>query len=1136
MVLDSPHAHRRVLALVAMAAEAASGRRLCLLGPVEMSQDGAPVALGGPIARLLFVQLALAKGRVVPDDQAIDAVWGEFAPDSVATALRVHMTHLRRALRPLNCTIERRHYGFRLADDIATDVIQLGELEKRVLADNVADALVAADDALTLWRGPSLTDLRRFPLGERLAAGLDRRQDSMVDRRLELLVKSGRPRDTLPDLHRLVRESPLNESRWALLAEALYRAGHQAESLAALGQARSVLSREAGLSPGPALRELHRRILHHQLDDVAPASQSPARQRTNVPKALEVHAPSRLVGREEQLRYLTGRLDQLTGKAASVVVAIHGESGVGKSALAAHFARAAARHGLRVLYGWAEQNAVRPLGVWATPLSELLGSRPRFRTSAQGMALQRVLGWQEAAAEPAVQDPAETSASRARMIEAVRHAAGTDDPQGGLVIVLDDVQWADELSVDVVRSIARHPLTRPLVIVLTERTGRPPRVAGPGVTDIQLLPLGEADIATWCNRGCDTWTSGVLGLTGGLPLLIDDLVQRSPIGGDLPRPPSLAGRKLLQDRVAGLQSRAANLLVTAAVLGPSFQFEHLIAVSRQAELELIEDLDAAVQVGILNYDLTDASRFRFAHDMLRLAALQDVSPLRQQRLHADVLRAVQDLPGPVAAQHALDGGRFVAPETRASQVLRGAGELLATFGFAQARDLLAAALDRGGDVGAAARAALLTALARAEAALGEPQTARAHLREAYDAAAAADEPETLAEVLLAEGMFGPEQAQDKAASARLTALLTALPAPAVDTRFRVLRQLAFTHVYGGRLVEAADVLDQAHRLAAELASADAAASLLYVDYMRCEFAGESEARAELVVRAGHLLSTHDNPQVRARFLGMSVLERMQEGAVDAAELGAAELAELGRRTGDPYTEWMGLAAGFSPPFLAGDLTRAYAAAERAAARGGQSEIFGAASAHGGQLFALAWASGRRDAIRQPAEAPDLEGPQLAWHAARALALTLAGHTEAARGELTGAHRLIPVVGAHWIGFVGLTLAVEAAVMLQAENVLADAEPILRRRKLDHAILGLGALDLGPVARYLALARLGLGDRDEALALLADVQADPRSGRIWQLRAGYDLAALGSAPRDVHLPVGGGTPWAWLPLASALRPS
>ena len=123
-----------------------------------------------------------------------------------------------------------------------------------------------------------------------------------------------------------------------------------------------------------------------------------------------------------------------------------------------------------------------------------------------------------------------------------------------------------------------------------------------------------------------------------------------------------------------------------------------------------------------------------------------------------------------------------------------------------------------------------------------------------------------------------------------------------------------------------------------------------------------------------------------------------------------------------------------------------------------------------------------------------------WPAALALALVHDGREDAAGEVLDGLAPRLPVEGVHWLGFVGVAVAVEAASSIGHRRVLAAACPVLDRRSDDHVVLGSGAMDYGPVDRYRALALAGLGHHDEARRLMERVASDRRSGRVWQRRA------------------------------------
>lgn len=1098
-----------------------------LLGPVEAGARASPVAVGGPIVRLLLVQLVLSGGRTVSDDQAIDAVWGEWPPDSVASALRVHMTKLRSSVRQLGWIVDRRHHGYAMVIGPARcDLDDLDEWEAEAASCAPAAALAAAEEALSLWRGPSLTDVRRLPLGERLAASFDRRYEGLVDRRLELLLQLGRTKEVLAPLDRLVREDPLNEARWAMLATALYRSGHPAQALRSLQDARKALAEHAGLSPGPLLRDLERKILHHEIDQLAPVPKPPVTVRSNeVPGDLDAQAPMRLIGRDEVLNDLADSLIDVRTRGASKVVRLHGESGVGKSAVVAHFARHAAAEA-HVLYGWAEQDAPHPFGVFTAPLKEVVAGAPELRDRP---VLERLLGWSAGDPMSGAQDPAVARASALDAVRSVLTAAVGDQP---LVVILDDVQWADELSISVLRSLARHPLARPLLMVAVERDGPASVVAGRGVTDLALRPLTSGDIASWAGRQqVDEWSTRALQLTGGLPLLLQDVLACTRDGEDLARIEPAVGQRFLVDRSAGLPAPAHDALAAAAVIGTSFRFEDVGALTDRDHLRLLEDLDSAQRAGILEYDRSHPGAFHFTHDLLRLAVLERTAPMQRMRLHARALKSIDDLPVLAAIHHAHAADLLVPPAVLVEVTEAAARALLDGYGFQSAKRILQTTLDKlGTAIGAKPRATLLMLLARATTGVGEGASARALFSEALELALEADDAPIVAEIVVSESYLGHDFAPDPGAPVRLERLLAELPAAARELRFHVLRQLVFTHLCEGRLDHADSALHRARSLAQELGTVSAEAAVLNLEHWRHEDAADPRRRREVVARIEELADLDPDPRVRSRLLGMRLVERLHQGDSARADQVAQELSDLGVACGDPNVEWLGLAARFNHPMLNGKVESAILAADLACTRGDQIGIEGVARAYGAQAYVVGWVTGDLLGFTQPLEALGFAGPDLLLGGARSLALAVSDRPREAAIELESIHLDIASAGT-WLHFVGLVLAVETAVMVGDLRVLERAVPVLRRRLGDHVVLGTGVLDLGPVARYLGLALHGVGQRDEAIDLLDSVGSDPASGALWQERAAIDLRRI-----DVEASWNGGTTaapnvWQWLHLAA-----
>ncbi|GFJ84020.1 AfsR/SARP family transcriptional regulator [Phytohabitans houttuyneae] len=257
-----------------------------------------------------------------------------------------------------------------------------GELDSQVFEERVAAALGLADEgrladavaelraALALWRGPALLGL----VGQSVqasAARLDEQRLAALEHRFELELRLGRHDDLVGDLAELVAAHPLRERLVGLLMLALHRAGRRADALQVYHQLRERLADELGLDPGPALRQRYAVLL--QDDPADPAEAGPAPQ---VPRQLPADV-SGFTGRREDLKRLDELLPDHDGRDTAVVIsAITGMAGIGKTALAVHWAhRVAGRFPDGQLYvdlrGHAHDEPVRPIDALAQFLRSL---------------------------------------------------------------------------------------------------------------------------------------------------------------------------------------------------------------------------------------------------------------------------------------------------------------------------------------------------------------------------------------------------------------------------------------------------------------------------------------------------------------------------------------------------------------------------------------------------------------------------------------------------------------------------------------------------------------------------------------------------------------------------------------------
>ncbi len=247
-----------------------------MLGPVEVLADDGPVPLGGPRQRAVVAMLALAAPAVVSTDRVVDGLWGESPPDKPLPTLQVFVSKLRKNLAALGgaAFLESRPPGYRLVvDPLETDVGRFADLTARARgAGDAAAALALLDEALGLWRGAALADVREQPFAAAEVVRLEELRLQAEEARVDLALRLGRPDGLVATLEELVHQHPTRERFWAQLMTALYRSDRQADALAAYGRARDRLADELGIDPGEALRQLEVAVLRHDPSLDAPAA------------------------------------------------------------------------------------------------------------------------------------------------------------------------------------------------------------------------------------------------------------------------------------------------------------------------------------------------------------------------------------------------------------------------------------------------------------------------------------------------------------------------------------------------------------------------------------------------------------------------------------------------------------------------------------------------------------------------------------------------------------------------------------------------------------------------------------------------------------------------------------------------
>ena len=317
---------------------------IAVLGPLSL--DGYDAVLGRR-DRVVLSALAVHPGQVVSFDRLVDVLWGDAPPPSAAKVLQGCVVRLRKVLGPR--AVETSPAGYRLM--VPLHEIDSQRFERAVerarglLADGAAErAAVVLTEALALWRGVPLVDLEGWDTARIEAGRLSELRLEADELYVEATLKAGHNDRVLAKAQAMVREAPLRERRWVLLARTQYQSGRQGDALRSLRRVRAVLGSELGLDPGPEIEQLEHAILKQDPSLVIAAAPDPD-PACPYPGLLPYGISDAVVffGREKDVTACLHRLRDFS------VLAVVGPSGSGKSSLVrAGVAAALERDGNRV--------------------------------------------------------------------------------------------------------------------------------------------------------------------------------------------------------------------------------------------------------------------------------------------------------------------------------------------------------------------------------------------------------------------------------------------------------------------------------------------------------------------------------------------------------------------------------------------------------------------------------------------------------------------------------------------------------------------------------------------------------------------------------------------------------------------
>jgi DNA-binding SARP family transcriptional activator/tetratricopeptide (TPR) repeat protein len=478
-----------------------------LLGPLTVRHKGAVVSIAQGRQRHLLAALLLDANHLVTTAQLTHVLWGATPPTSVRAALHNQVRRLRDAL----CEVGRE----RIRTQPGGYFIHLepGELDVMRLQDLLASAQTAAREgaweqasglaasAVLLWRGEPLADVDSEVLALRIPH-LTEIYLQAAETRLEAEVRLGHHAEVVSELRRFASDHPLREHLHALVMLALYRCGRQGEALAAYQTARRILIGELGSEPGQELKQLHQRILSRDPELGVPGPTLVTESQIMITPRELPGAVGHFTGRVQELAMLTGLLDGAgyDGPGALMISAIGGTAGVGKTALAVHWAhQVAGRFPDGQLY--ANLHGFDPTGTPATPDKVIRTFLDALRVPAEQIPL----------------GPAERAGLYRSLLAGRR-----------MLILLDNVRDAEQ-----VRPLL--PGTSGCLVVVTSRSQLAGLAATHGALLVNLEMLSGDEAAELLARrvGPDRVTaepkaaSELAGLCGGLPLALTITAARA---------------------------------------------------------------------------------------------------------------------------------------------------------------------------------------------------------------------------------------------------------------------------------------------------------------------------------------------------------------------------------------------------------------------------------------------------------------------------------------------------------------------------------------------------------------------------------------------------------------------------------
>jgi len=642
-------------------------------------------------AAALLRLLAVAPSHRRRREAIVDIFWPEAYPEAGSSNLRSTLQLLRQCLGGGDPPPVLSTQGWISLNPDLEWVVDVDQFEQTTEVLSREMTLEDLEQAAKLYRGEPLPDDRYEDWAVPLRENLRRRWREICLSAASFHRSRGALESAVDWLRRQLESDPLDEQTLRLLLETLAEQGHRTDALRAFQRFKEQLSQDLELEPDAETLALVERLkgAPQFAPEVGLAPEDPLTA-AHAPLAPGLSHQGIYIGREQELDQLK---DWLTATDGPKLVLLEAEAGMGKTRTLAELAGRAA--GLAeapiVLFGACYEPEGRlPYGPIRDVLLEYVNAQPDALLQSQLSGIAAELGRivpevRQRLSLPGVMDSTQTAgdteAHRLRLFWAVAEAFSRIASQRPLLILLDDLQWADDSTIQLLHFLQRQlesqgSRTRAAIVAAYRfeevRPDSPLAIlSGVGRHErdyIGILRLGplrdprELVEAGLGGRASDELVRIIQELSSGNPLFVQQMtallleegrVQEGTTGWSLcpggtvevPR----AVRETITRRFRDLTPPTRELLTLAAVLGNELIYSALESMWEDGERELLSSIDSALEAGILD---ETARGYRFRHPLFQRALYDTASEARRHVLHRRAGTGLESVLGASASEHA----------------------------------------------------------------------------------------------------------------------------------------------------------------------------------------------------------------------------------------------------------------------------------------------------------------------------------------------------------------------------------------------------------------------------------------------------------------------------------------------------